>query len=250
MLPYHTPGKVDGPPGDAFRLVYSTIAPVVGQRVHDADPVLAEWIRLHAYGDIYSSPGISMKCKQLLTCARLAQANMEQQLFGHVIAAMRFGLSRDQLEEAIGIAFEVSPCEFLHKKALKTIDMAVSKFTRDVKNGKQVVLKEAEVFVQDPSCICVPEVLLGQRANSSCDVGDEIVRNCVHGMQGDTVNDVHEIEDDGEKAVVRVEDGAKSAGINEPCCGGAAPMADNEGKKTGVYSHKFSWEILNENRSQ
>lgn len=42
--------------------------------------------RLHLYGDIYSSPGVSMRQKQLLMAAFLAQANMHDQLFGHLIA--------------------------------------------------------------------------------------------------------------------------------------------------------------------
>ena len=42
--------------------------------------------RMHLYGDIYSSPGISMRQKQLLMAAFLAQANMHDQLFGHLIA--------------------------------------------------------------------------------------------------------------------------------------------------------------------
>jgi alkylhydroperoxidase/carboxymuconolactone decarboxylase family protein YurZ len=41
---------------------------------------------MHLYGDIYSSPGISMRQKQLLMAAFLAQANMHDQLFGHLIA--------------------------------------------------------------------------------------------------------------------------------------------------------------------
>ncbi len=42
--------------------------------------------RLHLYGDIYSSPGVSMRQKQLLMAAFLGQANMHDQLFGHLIA--------------------------------------------------------------------------------------------------------------------------------------------------------------------
>ena len=42
--------------------------------------------RLHLYGDIYSSPGLSLRQKQLLMCAFLGEANMPDQLFGHLIA--------------------------------------------------------------------------------------------------------------------------------------------------------------------
>lgn len=42
--------------------------------------------RLHLYGDIYSSPGLGLAQKQVLTCAFLGEANMHEQLFGHLLA--------------------------------------------------------------------------------------------------------------------------------------------------------------------
>lgn len=90
LLPENTPGKVGGPPGDAFELVYAQVTDAVRQRVHSADPVLGEWIRLHLYGDVYSSPGIDLRVKQLLMCARLSQADMQEQLFGHALAVSSF----------------------------------------------------------------------------------------------------------------------------------------------------------------
>lgn len=42
--------------------------------------------RTHLYGDIYSSPGLEMRQKQLLMCAFLGQANMPDELFGHAVA--------------------------------------------------------------------------------------------------------------------------------------------------------------------
>jgi hypothetical protein len=42
--------------------------------------------RLHLYGDIYSSPGLDLRQKQLLACAFLGVANMPDQLFGHAVA--------------------------------------------------------------------------------------------------------------------------------------------------------------------
>lgn len=47
--------------------------------------------RLHLYGDVYSSPGLDMRQKQLLTCAFLSEANMPDQLFGHALAGLRWG---------------------------------------------------------------------------------------------------------------------------------------------------------------
>ena len=42
--------------------------------------------RVHLYGDVYSSPGLSMQHKQLLMVAFLGQANMPDELFGHALA--------------------------------------------------------------------------------------------------------------------------------------------------------------------
>jgi hypothetical protein len=42
--------------------------------------------RLHLYGDIYSSPGLGLAQKQVLMCAFLGEANMHEQLFGHLLA--------------------------------------------------------------------------------------------------------------------------------------------------------------------
>jgi alkylhydroperoxidase/carboxymuconolactone decarboxylase family protein YurZ len=80
---------VAGPPGDAFELVYGGVTDRVRANMHAADPALGEWIRLHLYGDLYSSPGLDMRQKQLLTCAFLAEANMPDQLFGHALAGLR-----------------------------------------------------------------------------------------------------------------------------------------------------------------
>lgn len=46
---------------------------------------------LHLYGDLYSSPGLDLRQKQLLTCAFLSEAHMPDQLFGHALAGLRCG---------------------------------------------------------------------------------------------------------------------------------------------------------------
>jgi len=86
LLPCDTPGKIGGPAGDAFDVVYASVATAVRKKVYSADPVLAEWIQMHLYGDVYSSPGLDLRRKQLIMCARLAQADMGEQLFGHALA--------------------------------------------------------------------------------------------------------------------------------------------------------------------
>lgn len=45
LLPEETPGKVGGPPGDAFEVVYDQVTDKVRRNMHAADPVLGEYIR-------------------------------------------------------------------------------------------------------------------------------------------------------------------------------------------------------------
>lgn len=45
LLARDTPGKVGGPPGDAFELVYAGATDAVRKKMHAVDPVLSEYIR-------------------------------------------------------------------------------------------------------------------------------------------------------------------------------------------------------------
>ena len=45
LLEGDTPGKVGGPPGNAFELVYTVVTDAVRDKMHTVDPVLAEYIR-------------------------------------------------------------------------------------------------------------------------------------------------------------------------------------------------------------
>lgn len=137
LLPEDTPAKVSGPPGNAFELVYAGVTDRVRANMHAADPVLGEWIRLHLYGDIYSSPGLDMRCKQLLTCAFLSEAGMPDQLFGHALAGLRFGNSYAALEEAARLACDLGPRSAesrrtVLKEAMRTLGMAYAKFQKDM----------------------------------------------------------------------------------------------------------------------
>jgi len=60
--------------------------------------------------------------------ARLAQATMGEQLFGHAFAGLRFGATLGELEEAVEIAFQISPvkgavAEKAHAEAVKILGM-------------------------------------------------------------------------------------------------------------------------------
>ncbi len=45
LLARDIPGKVGGPPGNAFELVYSGATDAVRKKMHAVDPVLSEYIR-------------------------------------------------------------------------------------------------------------------------------------------------------------------------------------------------------------
>ena len=45
LLEGDTAGKVGGQPGDAFELVYTSVADTVRDKMHTVDPILAEYIR-------------------------------------------------------------------------------------------------------------------------------------------------------------------------------------------------------------
>lgn len=71
-------------------LLTDRCTPLVGTSTHPTPPTRPPR-SLHLYGDVYSSPGLSLRQKQLLTCAFLAEAHMPDQLFGHALAALRCG---------------------------------------------------------------------------------------------------------------------------------------------------------------
>ena len=121
-------GKVGGPPGNAFELVYGGTTDAVRKKMHAVDPVLSEYIRclvrlqpnqntvgrlpltviacwrhrLHLYGDVYSSPGLDLRQKQLLMVSFLSEANMHDQLFGHLLA-VRLPCLRSSSAALVGV---------------------------------------------------------------------------------------------------------------------------------------------------
>ncbi|KAL4457939.1 hypothetical protein ABPG75_012804 [Micractinium tetrahymenae] len=159
LLPEDTPAKVSGPPGNAFELVYAGVTDRVRANMHAADPVLGEWIRLHLYGDIYSSPGLDMRCKQLLTCAFLSEAGMPDQLFGHALAGLRFGNSYAALEAVARLACDMGPRSAesrrtVLKEAMRTLGMAYAKFQKDMATEPpdcpEVSIQEPHLHVRIP----------------------------------------------------------------------------------------------------
>ncbi|KAI8108447.1 hypothetical protein M9434_006472 [Picochlorum sp. BPE23] len=157
-IPHDTPGKVGGDPGNAFGIVYQGVEGAVRDKVYDADPVLESWIQSHLYGDVYSSPGLTMLQKQYLTIMGLVKSHMMEQIYGHAFAALRFGATEDALKEVVDIAAflmtQSSSSEEtdIFRKAKRTIDMAVIKYKR----GSSTQNADPPALVVDQSSIRIP----------------------------------------------------------------------------------------------
>lgn len=155
------PGKAGGPPGDAFACVYGKTAAAVGARVHAADPVLAAWIAAHLYGDVYSSPGLPLATKQLLTVAGLADADMPTQVYGHAVAALRAGATPAALRHAVDAAFRAgaggaSPDrEEAYRRAVAALDDAAARHAVSLAAGRVAPPPEPAVA---PGSVWLPPV--------------------------------------------------------------------------------------------
>ncbi|CAL5224426.1 g7109 [Coccomyxa viridis] len=163
VLQEASPGKSGGQPGTAFSLVYGKVTDRVWETLYSVDGVLADWIRRHAYGDVYSSPGLDLRQKQLLASAFLAEANMHDEMFGHLLAAMRFGADEAACLAAIRVAFSLSPAveppyedSAVYKHALTVVHKAAYK---TLKRGASSFLgTPPQVEYEDKSCIRVPQL--------------------------------------------------------------------------------------------
>ncbi|KAK9820833.1 hypothetical protein WJX81_000783 [Elliptochloris bilobata] len=56
-----------------------------------------------------SAPGLTLLQKQYLTIAFLAAVRMHNELYGHLLAALRLGAEEDGCRSAVSIAFEPAP---------------------------------------------------------------------------------------------------------------------------------------------
>lgn len=170
-IPHNTPGKIStchpDHHGNAFSLVYDGVETSVRKKVYDADPVLEHWIQNHLYGDVYSSPGLSLLQKQYLTVAGLVKSNMMEQLYGHAFAALRFGATEEFLKGIVDIVKHITSeihgsCRAMPSfaRAKRVIDMAVAKIAQTRNKGVQDIDFERliEVTIGDPSAICIPDL--------------------------------------------------------------------------------------------
>lgn len=159
MLRGQCPGKIGGAPGDAFELVYDKVTDKVRDKLYDWDPVLSEYIRLHLYGDVYSSPGLSMRQKQMLTVSFLGEANMHDQLYTHLIAALRFGASKGACEHALKIGFQMSPrpniiLQPIQRGAKRALEQAYQKY---LKQAPDQPPESPSVTLPEPQSVRIPE---------------------------------------------------------------------------------------------
>lgn len=77
-----------------------------GQRVidslHDIAPALGDHIIAHAFGDVYSRPGLEPRQRQLVTIGALtALGGCEAQLDVHINASLNVGLEPHEIVEAL-----------------------------------------------------------------------------------------------------------------------------------------------------
>jgi 4-carboxymuconolactone decarboxylase len=87
---------------------------ILGQRPEDVErnlgdiaPELASYIIETVYGDIYQSPALDSKTRQVVTVAALATlGTAAPQLRTHIGGALRCGVSREQL---IGVMMQIVP---------------------------------------------------------------------------------------------------------------------------------------------
>jgi alkylhydroperoxidase/carboxymuconolactone decarboxylase family protein YurZ len=159
VIPHNTPGKISSSGhGNAFALVYDGVEASVRRKVYEADPVLENWIQTHLYGDVYSSPGLSLLQKQYLTIAGLVKSNMVDQLYGHAIAALRFGATEEFLKGIIDIVQHLihgtCPAMPACNRVKRVIDMAVAK---RAKAGSTCDDEQCIIYIPDPSSICIPD---------------------------------------------------------------------------------------------
>eukprot|EP00884_Botryococcus_braunii_P017134 jgi/Botrbrau1/4103/Bobra.152_3s0051.1 len=160
LLPEEVAGKAGGPPGDTFDLVYGpTVRDKIWASLYRVDAVIAEWIRTHTYGDVYSTPGLSLRQKQLITSAFLAEADMQLELFGHLLAAMTFGASVGACRRAVEVALEISPYagtptgSARREAALKWVEGAAEKLHKLYPDG---VPPEPQITISDPTSVRIP----------------------------------------------------------------------------------------------
>lgn len=113
---------------------------------------------MQLYGNVYSSPGISLAQKQLLMAAFLSAFDMPDQLFGHLLAAFKFGNSGKACEAAMTVAFEQSgvTSAAIIQSAAETLQQAHAFLQTEGGADWQAVNTNASVTIPEPASVTVP----------------------------------------------------------------------------------------------
>ena len=83
--------RVDGKGGEA-----------VVDSLRDIAPDFARYLIEFPFGDIYARPGLDLRSREIATIAALtALGNAEPQLKVHIAAGLNFGLTQEEITEAI-----------------------------------------------------------------------------------------------------------------------------------------------------
>lgn len=87
-----------------IRMIKQLDAEQVGQIVEgvgEIAPDFATQIIEFAFGDIYSRPGLDLRSRQISTVSTLVALGSPPQIYTHLRAARRVGVSREELVEVI-----------------------------------------------------------------------------------------------------------------------------------------------------
>jgi 4-carboxymuconolactone decarboxylase len=76
-----------------------------------------------AYGEVYGRPGLSLRDRELAAVAMLAALGREAQLRAHLAAALRAGISPEELEELVihTVPFAGFPAAIAAHQALREV---------------------------------------------------------------------------------------------------------------------------------
>jgi len=97
------------------------------RNINNFSPELAEWLVLEGYGKVLGRPGLSFKERELCIVAVLAAMKFEDQLYSHIIGAIKAGASIEEIQMVI------ENLDLLGKKNLSGIGIKVLKRYRKEK---------------------------------------------------------------------------------------------------------------------
>jgi 4-carboxymuconolactone decarboxylase len=101
------------------RKVYGNKFEKLIRNIKSFSPELAEWLVLEGYGKVLGRPGLSFKERELCIVAVLAAMKFEDQLYSHIIGAIKAGASIEEIQMVI------ENLDFLGKNNLSSIGIKV-----------------------------------------------------------------------------------------------------------------------------